>query len=192
VKRALVVLLLGLAGVALAQRETAPVAVERFHDAARLFVGGDTAAAAREARAGLAAAPGDPALTALLAEILRRPPPQPSGGGATEPPPEPPPADDEGPEQPNAGPTDEGEPRGAEPGGDRPEPRDDGRPIDSRGTPAPEADSDARAAGRPATDPGRMTRAEAEALLRALGADERRLLRARRQQADQRRFENDW
>jgi hypothetical protein len=37
-----------------------------------------------------------------------------------------------------------------------------------------------------------MTRAEAEALLRALGADERRLLRARAGQVEPREVENEW
>ncbi len=184
-RRLILPLLVIASGVVLAQQAMRPE-VEKFHASARLFVAGDTAAAAREAREGLRMAPRDPALRALLAEIERRPPPEPSGtGGEQDQPPPPEPRGDPGesgqgdgdrqPPERQPGPADESDEGGDEPGPSRP---DEGRP------PVP-GDGQTR-------QPGQMTREEAEALLRALGADERRLLRARRQNAVDRHFENDW
>ena len=185
-RRLVLPLFLVVSGLALAQQSARP-AVEKFHEAARLFVAGDTAAAAREARAGLAISPRDPSLQALLAAIEQRPPPQPSGGGGDDqqppPPPEDPGDDGQGSEGEEERPRPEQEPR-EQPG--------DGERDEAPTRPSSEPPGDARDGGPPPPQPGRMTRAEAEALLRALGADERRLLRARRQNAEDRHFENDW
>lgn len=186
-RRFVLISLLVASGLAVAQQAARP-ALEKFHSAARLFFAGDTTAAAREARAGLAIDPRDPSLRALLAEIERRPPPQPSGGGGRDEPPPQPPNEPEEREEGSQGEEDspQREPeRPRDPGDDAEQEQAPARP--GRDRPDGAGDDVAQA-----PQPGRMTREEAEALLRALGADERRLLRARRQNADDRQFENDW
>jgi hypothetical protein len=187
-------LALAAAAVALAQRppqapgRLAGIAAERFHEAAGFFVSGDSVAAERAARAGLAAAPGDPALEALLAAIQRRPPPQPPSGIGTDERRRPQPQDGEN-EDRGGRDEEESPPDEAPTPGDQPEQQggSNAGPTASGARPQGAGPEAATADGRP-----RMTREEAEALLRALGADERRLLRARAGQVEPREVENEW
>jgi hypothetical protein len=154
-------------------------AVTAYHAGARQFIDGDIGAAAATVDAALAATPQDARLRALR-ELIRQQ--QNDGGGGEQPddsdssrpdenaPPDPSAGDQNEPESPDSGPGDE--------------------PNDAPGTQPPGQPSDGGASpGRPQG----MSRAEAEALLDAVGGDERLLLRQLRREASPGpRPERDW
>jgi|GEM_PF-4338673 len=170
----LVVLALLAGPVASQPRAGEPAAETRFHDGARLYAEGDVEAAVRAVDAGLAEAPADARLRALR-ELLRQQQ-EPSDGGGGQQPDDPQDGDD-----PSESPPDEGQGDNEAPPnpGDSPEqtpPQDGGTggtspPADGAGTPPGDASDATRAP---------MSRAEAEALLDAVGGDERLLLRRQR------------
>lgn len=166
----LLVLILALSVQAQPRGGAEPPAAARFHDGARLYVDGDLDAAAAAVDAGLAEAPSDARLRALR-ELIRQQ--QPPGGGG------------EQPDAPDAAgddaPPDEG---------DSDAPPDDA-PSDGEGDAAPSPPA-APGGGAPGRDAS-MSRAEAEALLDAVGGDERLLLRQlRRPPTAGPRPERDW
>lgn len=166
--RALLLLLaLALALPAAAQpRAGEPAAETRFHDGARLFADGDVEGAISAVDAGLAEAPADARLRALR-ELLRQQQESSGGGG-------PQPEDPQDGDDPQETPPDDGQGDGETPPNPGPPegpPQDDGPgdtpPTDGTGPP-------------PGETRGAMSRAEAEALLDAVGGDERLLLRRQR------------
>lgn len=153
-----------------------PPAVARYHEGAQLYVDGDLEAAAQAVDAGLAEAPADARLRALR-ELIRQ---QDQNGGGGQRPDDSDAQDetDDGTPEPQGGPN---EPEQAPP--------DDAPGDTPNGTPPPGGEGDAGSGSQPAG----MSRAEAEALLDAVGGDEKLLLRdLRRTPSTSRRPERDW
>lgn len=210
-------LLLLLLSMPLAQAQSA---VDYYHDAARLYVDGNTDAAERAAEAGLALAPDDARLQALLDRIRQQEQQQDQQQGGA--PDQQQQQDQQGSDDGQQGEQGQSQPEDGEeqqdeserledenegPATDRmdqpPEEQQPGRePQDEQGqedeqqapTPPEPGEDDGGTAGQSVpVEPGRMTRAEAERILSALGADERALLRnLRRTPARPRRVERDW
>lgn len=194
----------------------APVAAQSaedfYHDAARLYIAEDNAAAERAALDGLALAPDDAKLRALLDAIREQNDQQQSGQGEQEE------RDDADEQQQGYGSTpqdeedagrpqqsDEGAPDDQQPGGEQApenqqpdEPAEpDGEREGEAGAEGQQADGDARpgdgAAQPPDDAAGTMSPAEAERILRAIQADEVQLLRdVQRRRARPRYVEKDW
>lgn len=205
--------LLALAASARAQSAPDGSAADLYHEAARLYVGGERDAAEEAALRGLALAPDEPRLQALLDRIRQNQQqsgqdgqqnPDPQGGeeGAQ---------DGEGEQEQDQPPQQDGS-EGANPpeddrdGGasDRPEEQqpeaeqpDQHQPDRNEEQPRPEAPRPGEGEATPESaapvPPGTMTREEAERILNAVGADEGRLLRrTQRQPGNGRRVEKDW
>ncbi|HEX8386809.1 MAG TPA: hypothetical protein VF576_11535 [Rubricoccaceae bacterium] len=161
-----------LAAPALAQRTgtprgpaVPPEAVERYHEAARLYVDGQNAPALEAAEAAVALAPTDAKAVALRDLIRQQQPPQGSP---------PPPQEDESPPDDGDGPPPPQEPPSGPP---PPQPPQEGPGTDSPG-----------AEGEP-----RMSPEQADRILDAVGGDERLLLRQmRRSPSRVRTNEVDW
>lgn len=194
----------------------APVAAQTaedfYHDAARLYIAEDNAAAERAALDGLELAPDDAKLRALLDKIRERSDQQQSGQGDQD---EEQDADDQ---QQGYGSTpqdegdagqpqqsDEGAPDDQQPGGEQsPEAQQPEKSADPDGDREGEAgsdgeqnDGDARPGDGTAQpldgEAGTMSPAEAERILRAIQADEVQLLRdVQRRRARPRYVEKDW
>ena len=212
-RRSLAFLLLLVAAPAGAQS-----AVDFYHDAARLYIAEDNAQAERAAEAGLALAPDDQKLQALLEKIRERNDQEEQQGGGE------PQQDDAEDQQQGEGeqqqdenesgqpqPGEEGEEQetgqqqpseGEEQGQQQPEGPTDEPPRDERegntgqegepneGTPQ-EGGGDADTPYD--VKPGEMSRAEAERILRAIQSDELELLRdVQRRRARPRYVEKDW
>ncbi|HYE97206.1 MAG TPA: hypothetical protein VD962_13470 [Rubricoccaceae bacterium] len=205
-------LLLPLIALLLATAAHAQSASDRYHEAARLFIAGEKEGAERAAEAGLALAPNDARLRALLERIRRQPPDQPQGGGQQPQQPQP----NEGqqnqqrPDQPRGNEASQAPPDRPEPS-DNPAARDQTRTAPREGEreerderqplPPPTGRPDAPRPGQGSPTPdapvdaarGRMTREEAERILNALGADEREVLRTLpRPPTRPRRTTRDW
>ncbi len=167
---------LALAAVSAAAQPREPAAETRFHDGARLFAEGDVEAAARAVDAGLAEAPADARLRALR-ELLRQE--QESDGGGGPQPDEPQSGDDPSEPPPGDGQGDADAPPNPGESPDPTQPPDEGgsAPDDGASQTPPPADG---AGGQPGDARAPMSRAEAEALLDAVGGDERLLLRRQR------------
>ena len=200
----------------LAAPVAAQTAEDHYHDAARLYIAEDNAAAEAAALEGLALDPDDAKLRALLDKIRERneqqSPQQQSGDGDPD---EQQDADeqqqgygstpqdegDTGPEQQS----DEGTPDDQQPGGDQApnnqQPEEPAEPEGERegaaGAEGEQADGEAQPGGGAASPydlkPSSMSRAEAERVLRALQADEVELLReVQRRRTRPRYVEKDW
>jgi len=208
-----------LALLALAAPARAQSAADLYHEAARLYVGGEREQAEAAAVRGLQQAPDDPKLQALL-DRIRQDEQQQSGQGDQQNPWQNP--NQQGGEQGQQGgegdqQQDQGEQRQDESGTDRPEDDQDGAASDRPEEEQQEAEQSGRPQdqgregeqGRPdaprpgeggptpedATPvaPGEMTRAEAERILNAVGAEERLLLRrVQRRPGGGRQVEKDW
>jgi len=208
-----------LALLLFAAHTRAQSATDFYHEAARHYVGGEREVAEAAAVRGLQQAPGDPKLQALLDRIRREEQQQSGQGDGQNQQPNP---NQQGGEQGRGGgegetQQDEGEER-QDPGGtNRPEGDREGaasdRPPEAQPEPQPgeQQQEDAREdeRGRPgaprpgegeatpesaeAAEPGQMTRAEAERILNAVGAEERLLLRrTQRRPGRGRDVEKDW
>ena len=189
-------------------------AVDYYHDAARLYIAEDSAQAERAAEAGLALAPDDRKLQALLEKIRERneQDQQQDGSGDQD-------EQNEADEQPqgegeqqdqnDAGqpqPGDEGEQETQQPDGDPspeqqppegPTDEQDGEREGNTGTEGEPSEGTPQGGGGTASPydvkPGAMSRAEAERILRAIQSDERELLRdVQRRRARPRYVEKDW
>ena len=197
---------------ALAQR-AAPA--DKYHQAAGHYVAGDLAPAEAAARAGLALAPDDPKLQALL-DLITQDQDQQDGDQNQDPEGD---SGDDG-QQPDAEPGQDGPPDGGQSGD--PDGQDDGAPDGDPGSGEPddaqterdgtdqgrnesgENDAAQEPGGRPSDgggdarqgEPGtggQMSAAQAERLLDAVGGDERLLLRElQRVQTRGRRGSKDW
>ena len=213
------ILLVGLALVA--PMVMAQTAVDYYHDAARLYIGGDNEAAEQAAERGLALAPRDARLQALL-DRIRQQEQQQSGQGnrqnqqqnenqqsgdqgqpndeSESPPGENQPNDPQGdqdrPEDEQSAPSDrpqeeQAEPQEQEQGG---QPQEEQGREDEQPADAPRpGDGSATPEDAMPIQPGQMTRAEAERILNAVGAGEGELLRqVQRRPGRARRVEKDW
>lgn len=193
----------------LAAPVAAQSAVDYYHDAAKLYIAENNAEAETAALAGLAAAPDDAKLQALLEKIRERNEQQGEQGDDGEP------QENEN-EQSQEGegqqqdqdasgepqPGDEGEQQqepGGEPGQQQPEgPQEEPPPNEpgeagSEGEPSDEAEGGDGEATPFDVKPGEMSRAEAERILRAIQSDELELLRdVQRRRARPRYVEKDW
>lgn len=178
-----------LVPAALAQRAPAgtPDARARYHEGAQAYVNGDVAAARAAVRAGLQADPDNARLQALrdLIEQDQEEQDQRQGGR---------PSDDardqqEGPDPPDGDAGESGPPPPGEGSEDEPDtaPAEPGEPSDGEG-PDETTTPDTRSVPE-----GRMSRAQAERILDAVGGDEKLLLREmRRGPTRARRSEKDW
>lgn len=193
----------------LAATAAAQPAVDYYHDAAQLYIAEDNAAAEEAALAGLALAPDDDKLRALLDKIRERNEQQGQQGNdgeqedteneqtqqgegqqqdqnaSGEPQP-----GDEGPQQQEPG----GEPGQQPPEGSQDEPPPDEREgeMGAEGEPGENAQGGGEATPFD-VKPGEMSRAEAERILRAIQTDELELLRdVQRRRARPRYVEKDW
>ncbi len=195
-RAALVGLALGAAPLR-AQTADAP-----FHTAAGQFIGGDNAAALATVEAGLRAAPRDPRLLRLKAEIEKKQDEQQQNQQNQN--------DEQNKDGQNQNQSDDkGQPgdeqgqnqrQNGQPPQNPPEQQDRGdgqkKPDDSqKGQPRPESQgSDARPSDdAPRPDPTKMSRAEAQRILEALGNEEETLIRrVARPNTRARRVEKDW
>ncbi|MDX1531713.1 MAG: hypothetical protein R3362_09325 [Rhodothermales bacterium] len=202
--RPLLIVLLTAAAPAAAQSVAG-----HYHRAAQLYIGGENAQAEAAAEAGLALAPNDAKLRALLEKIREKNPQQggseqsaqdegdeqqPGESGQPQPDQQGQPQDDaqdEGaePDEQDEGPA-EGEPQDAPPEEDPQEQR-------KSGSSGAEGEQDPNAPGGQQLvqggEPGGMSRAEAERILQAIEADELELLRdVQRRRARPRFVEKDW
>jgi hypothetical protein len=184
--------------LALAAPAAAQSVEERYHAAARLYIAGDLAAAEAEAEAALRLAPQHRRLRALLDRIRERAPDGAGAGGPQDEPdadkPQPgegPTGGDEGPEgpspdEPPANGDDPGETGAAPDDGREGEMGSEGEAVEGRvGQPG------GVARGRGAE--GGMSADDVERLLRAVEAEEQRVLRdLQRRRAPRRPAERDW
>ena len=162
-----------LAAPALAQRAAprgpSPEAVERYHEAARLYVDGQNGPALEAAEAAVALAPTDAKAVALRDLIRQQQPPQDTPPPPQDPPDDPP-DDGDGPPPPPQDPPEQPEPPQDGPGQSDPQPQ----PPGEQGEP-------------------RMSQEQADRILDAVGGDERLLLRQmRRSPSRVRTNEVDW
>lgn len=190
-----------LALILLAAPVRAQSVAEYYHHAAQRYIAGADAEAEAAALAGLALAPDDARLQALLEQIRQRQ--QESGGQQGQ--------DESDQQQPGDGPQQQGQ-EGDEQESDEGEQEQDGegqpqepseqppgepqspQPGDAgtQGEQNPGAPGDGAFAPE-ATEPGQMSRAEAERILQAIEADELQLLRdVQRRQSRPRYVEKDW
>ncbi len=180
-----------------------------YHTAARSYIDGDNAEAERAAEAGLALAPNDAKLQALLDKIRERNPDD--SGGEQEQDEADQQEDGEGEQQDDAqsGEQDGEESESEQPGeqqqpeGDQQQPEEPSeqepteQQQDDAGTEGEQEPSNPQGGGDTATPfdvkPGEMSRAEAERILRAVESDELELLRdVQRRRARPRYVEKDW
>lgn len=173
-------------------------AVDLYHDAARLYVDGQREPAEHAAVQGLALDPGNTRLQTLLARIRQEEPPQGGQSGEPNETDESDSSQDDGqqgrdgaerPDDPAA--ADQTQAQQPDEDGDTPEkqePSSEGREDGAR-----PGEGEATPQGDGPVEPGRMSREEAERILKAVGADEERLLQQmQRQQARPRRVTRDW
>lgn len=200
--RVLPLVFLVAAATAAAQPARQAEAMTYYHDGARQFIDGDLATAGQTVDVGLAIAPDNPRLRALR-ELIRQQEQQDGGGGES-----PDEDGDEGGQPPEGG---QGDDSGESDGADDPaDPSQDGgtpdAPDDPTQGPSPQSDG-SNAAGDPSQNGGaggaapdgrerpasRLDRAQAGAILDAVGGDERLLLRALpRRPTPGRQPERDW
>lgn len=197
-----------LVPAALAQRapdgSAPPAALDRYHEGAQAYVGGDLERAAAAVRAGLQMAPANPRLQALrdLIEQEQEEQDQQQGGGQNE--------DEQNPQGGGQGqPDDSGEGEsapgesGEPPPADEPEAEQDqtrtdpqspgDEPNDGGSTGQRPGEGGATPQGEGAVPDGQMSRAQAAQILDAVGGDERLLLREiRRAPTRGRRADKDW
>jgi hypothetical protein len=190
-RRLFLFLALGTLTLASAQTAQRGPAADRYHEAARLFIDGETERAAQAADAGLAMAPDNARLQALR-DLIRQQEQQDEQNQGDDGEPQ---TDDSG-EQEQEG---EGQPRDDGAGETPPEreqaPSDRQQPPSQPQDGSDPADGDRQPGEAPpsAGDPNRMSRDQAERLLEAVAGDERLLLEEmRRAPSRVRRNEKDW
>ena len=203
-----------LALLALVAPARAQSAADFYHEAARLYVGDEREAAEQAAERGLRLAPDDPKLRALLDRIRQDEQQQSGQGGGQNQEPNPnqeggeqgPQGNEGDPQQEQDREESEGRPEDGDEGAasdrpqqeqPRPEPSEQPQPGREDAPPRPDAprpgEGEATPEGAAPAVPGQMSRAEAERILNAVGADERLLIRrVQRQPGAGRRVEKDW
>jgi hypothetical protein len=205
--------------LALAVPARAQSAGDLYHEAARLYIGGERAAAEAAATHGLRLAPGDPKLQALLDRIRQQEQQQNRGGPQSQQQSDPDQQDGQQRQQGSEGEQQQDERQGQQDqqgAPDQPEEEREGTPSDhpeeqqpppeqeARPRPGREGEQPRPEARRPGEGeatpesavpvaPGAMTQEEAERILNAVGTEERLLLRrVQRRPGAERRVEKDW
>ena len=192
-----------LGSAAWAQRAAAPTATDRYHEAAQAYVAGETAAGIRAAEAGLALAPDNVRLRALLDLLRQDEPPQDDGDGEQD---ERADSGDDGDDE-SESQDDERSPPENRPDASQDEAERDQTQTDPSGGGQGEQERQNDAPSQPGqsapSQPGdeplgaagqqtRMSAAQAERLLDAVGAEEQLMVQGQRRPSRMRRSEKDW